>query len=197
MAEIRVQHHQLQALSVDQARQEKTRSEINAKTTTTTTTVIEIGNQGQRSRKKLSSPPQPSKTTTIGPVEALRSDDSIIPLSTQPIDSATSDELQTIVTTKSSAISVANSKTMHNNASNQKQKRRSSLLCGLGSSRDDTEDSDNSVPETAPLPGQLAGQVLSDEPIPTPFSDWMANLPLHLHELPFNQVMVEIVPMSD
>lgn len=122
-----------------------------------------------------------------GAPEALRSDDSICPLSAGVVVT----EMTTTMTTAST----------NSRVSNKKHKRRSNLLCGLGPSRDDEEDSSDDGRGWTKGDGKEAeskedGREAEpwneaiDQLVLTPFSDWMGALPYHAHDLPFNQIAI-------
>jgi len=65
------------------------------------------------------------------------------------------------------------------------------LLCGLGPSKDDDEDEANGVGQGTPF-SRTTPLSPADAPTSalTSYSDWMAQLPDHIHHQPFNQVSI-------
>merc|ERR1712142_873710 len=109
------------------------------------------------------------------------SDESMVPLSTSTTPDAAA--LSTATSTTSS------SKT--GNAMPPKQKRRSSLLCGLGPSKE--EDEDDGVENLPVIQIQSSDTKNDNDSNAFPsssFSDWMANLPAHAQHKPFNQLSI-------
>lgn len=170
---------QLPALPMDDetGKQEQTRSEINAMTKT-------AENPGSPLMRK-----EYCIASSLGAPAVLRSDDSNLPLSASAVTASAASAV-TATTEMTTVATVASTNSRINNIS-QKQKRRSSLLCGLGPSRDDEEDSSDGGRIISQLnqPNETASETYQ-EPAFTPFSDWMGELPLHAHELPFNQIAI-------
>jgi len=70
-------------------------------------------------------------------------------------------------------------------------KPRSSLLCGLGPSKEEEEDEDDDGVQTLPAIQIQTSDTTNDNSHPSSsFSDWMADLPVHAHHKPFNQLSI-------